>query len=100
MDLESLPPWHSVLATQIVLESPLTTKVVLEEKLDALEDGGPKVAVDEVESKEEGGKPAPYTTSQGTPTKAKAKKGQASKNMAKKKSWAPSNDMAADGFSL
>jgi hypothetical protein len=104
VNFESPPPPQPVVAPQTVLESPPAAKVVPEEKAEAEEEGGPKVAADEVESKEEdseeGDKPAPCAASTGTPTKAKAKKGQAMKNKAEKKSGAPSNDVAADGSSL
>lgn len=57
-----------------------------------------------MESKEEdfkeGNKPVLCAASEDTPEKAKAKKGQASKNMAEKKSEAPSNDVATNGTSL
>lgn len=61
------------------MESPLATKAVVEEKKDALEERGPKVVADEVESKEEdseeGDKSIPCVASKGTLLKAKAKKG-------------------------
>lgn len=44
LDLESLPPPQLVLIAQIVLESLPVAKAVLEEKKDAQEEWGPKLA--------------------------------------------------------
>lgn len=104
MDLESLPLLQALLVAQIVLESSLATKAVVDEKKDALEEEGPKVVANEVESKEEDfeeeEKPALCVASKGTPTKAKAKKRASVEEYGREKPGAPSADVAADGTSL